>query len=576
MFTRLNAFDATGDFRPTAAVADLRIRAVRGAGVMILFQTVTIAIQVIATVVLARLLAPADFGVVSMVTTFSLLFQNFGVNGFTEAVVQREKLNDALASNLFWINLGTGVLLTAVFAASGSLMARFYGNPLVARVAVGISVNILVTSTSVLHLGLLRRAMWFTAVSTNDLLARGVYVITSVLLGWAGWGYWALVVGAITQSLFTSAGAWILCRWVPRPPSRVAGTFSMIRFATHVYGFFGLNYAKNNLDNLLIASNFGAGALGLYKKAFDLFYLAGTQLFAPMSAAAVPALSRIANDRETYRQFLVQSFAMLAFVGMGLGACLTLVGNDLVIVLLGSKWVEAGKIFQFFAPGIGAVFLYGPWGWIPLSIGRAERYSRWGLVELVVTALLFFVAIPWGVKGIAAAWSASYWLLALPATWYAGRPIGFGVGQVLEAVWKYILAAVAAAGLCFLLIPRAHFLFLVAGTTGNIVRIVTISVIFAALYLGISILLHGGLEPVRQFTRLLPDLVPRLKFLKPPLDLPASAQMARAATANGASPNTREIAALAHQLWIERGRPEGSREKDWTRAERELQDKQSS
>ena len=164
-----------------------------------------------------------------------------------------------------------------------------------------------------------------------------------------------------------------------------------------------------------------------------------------MSAAAVPALSRIANDRETYRQFLLQSFAMLAFVGMGLGACLTLVGNDLVIVLLGSKWVEAGKIFQFFAPGIGAVFLYGPWGWIPLSIGRAERYSRWGLVELVVTALLFFVAIPWGVKGIAAAWSASYWLLALPATWYAGRPIGFGVGQVLEAVWKYILAAVAAA-----------------------------------------------------------------------------------------------------------------------------------
>ena len=89
MFTRLNAFDATGDFRPTAAVADLRIRAVRGAGVMILFQTVTIAIQVIATVVLARLLAPADFGVVSMVTTFSLLFQNFGVYGFTEAVVQR-------------------------------------------------------------------------------------------------------------------------------------------------------------------------------------------------------------------------------------------------------------------------------------------------------------------------------------------------------------------------------------------------------------------------------------------------------------------------------------------------------
>jgi PST family polysaccharide transporter len=303
-----------------------------------------------------------------------------------------------------------------------------------------------------------------------------------------------------------------------------------------------------------------------------------------MSAAAVPALSRIANDRETYRQFLLQSFAILAFMGMGLGACLTLVGNDVVLVLLGPKWVEAGTIFQFFAPGIGAVFLYGPWGWIPLSIGRAERYSRWGLVELVVTALLFLVALPWGVKGIAAAWSASYWILALPATWYAGRPIGFGVGQVLEVVWKYILAAVAAAAVCFLVTPRVHLLFVVAGTMGSMVRIAAVSAIFGALYLGIAILLHGGLEPVQQITRLLPDLAPRLKFFKPsssPSAAPAGAPSAHkvvaaaAGTATIGHPNTREIAALAHQLWIERGCPEGSRETDWTRAERELQNKRS-
>ena len=73
---------------------------------------------------------------------------------------------------------------------------------------------------------------------------------------------------------------------------------------------------------------------------------------------------------------------------------------------------------------------------------------------------------------------------------------------------------------------------------------------------------------MRQVTRLLPDLFPRLRFLNPSMVPPAPARMARAATANGVPPNTREIAALAHQLWVERGRPEGSRETDWTRAER--------
>ena len=82
----------------------------------------------VSTVVLARLLTPSDFGLVAMVTTFILLLTNFGLNGFTEAIQQREEINRGLVSNLFWINLVAGGLLTAGFAAAGSLLARFYGD----------------------------------------------------------------------------------------------------------------------------------------------------------------------------------------------------------------------------------------------------------------------------------------------------------------------------------------------------------------------------------------------------------------------------------------------------------------
>jgi O-antigen/teichoic acid export membrane protein len=83
-----------------------------------------VAIQIVATVTLARLLTPADFGVVAMVTTFSLLLVNFGMNGFTEVVLQFEDITHAGVSNLFWINLSAGAILTGGFAASGFLLAR--------------------------------------------------------------------------------------------------------------------------------------------------------------------------------------------------------------------------------------------------------------------------------------------------------------------------------------------------------------------------------------------------------------------------------------------------------------------
>src|SRR5467141_1958647 len=100
----LKPFDASGVFQPAGEGPELRRLAVRSAGVTVLSQGVAFAVQMISTVVLARLLTPADFGVVTMVTTFSLLLTNFGLNGFTEAVLQTAEINDALVSNLFWIN----------------------------------------------------------------------------------------------------------------------------------------------------------------------------------------------------------------------------------------------------------------------------------------------------------------------------------------------------------------------------------------------------------------------------------------------------------------------------------------
>ena len=98
----------------------------------------------------------------------------------------------------------------------------------------------------------------------------------------AGWHYWALVWGSVTQTAVVAAGAWLVCRWIPSRPGRASGTGSGLKFAMNVYSHFAFSYLTRNTDNLLVGWRFGARALGFYKRAYDLFVLPETQLLAPL------------------------------------------------------------------------------------------------------------------------------------------------------------------------------------------------------------------------------------------------------------------------------------------------------
>ena len=506
-FDRIKPFDKSGMFQPVIPECRQKLRslAVRGVGVTIFSGGVGLAIQIIATAVLARLLAPADFGVVAMVTTFSLLLVNFGFNGITEAIVQRDQMDHQFASTLFWMNLLAGSLLTIVFAASGSLLAMFYHNPLVKHVTEGIALTIFATSLSVVHLALLKRAMLFSQTSVNDIVARTVSVTVSILLGLAGWGHWALVAGTVALPVSTSVGAWVLCNWVPGMPRLTKDTRSSLWFAINTYGSFLINYFSRNTDNLLVGWRFDAQSLGFYKKAYDLFALS-TEFVASITLVVVAALSRIRQNMDQYRSYLLASMTMMAFVGMGLSAGLTLFGKDLIRVLLGPKWASAGQVFTFFGPGIGAMMLYTTHSWIHLSIGRADRWLRWGIVQFLVTCSFFLVALRWGPVGIALAWTSSFWILALPAIWYAGRPIEFGIKPVLRAVWRYPIAALSASAATAMVIPHLSFLSTTTGVKGALLRIVVISTSVTCCYLTAVIVLHGGCAPLYQMARLLREM----------------------------------------------------------------------
>jgi polysaccharide transporter, PST family len=193
---------------------------------------------------------------------------------------------------------------------------------------------------------------------------------------------------------------------------------------------------------------------------------------------------------------------------MGIGADFALVGKDLFRFLFGPGWEEAGRIFALFGPGIGVMLLYNTHGWIHLSIGRPERWFRWGLMEFACTATLFLLTLRWGPSGIALAWTISFFLLMFPGFWYAGKPIGLGIRPVLAVVWKFFAASVGAGFGTALIIRATPYFATAFGATGALVRMVSVSLIFFVLYIAGVIAFHQGLRPLSETARLVRDLLP--------------------------------------------------------------------
>jgi PST family polysaccharide transporter len=504
----VNAATTRKDYFTTAhLMSDLRGLALRGTTVTLVAQVLTFGMSTAGTVILARLLTPHDFGLVAMVVSVSLLLQGFGVNGFIEATVQREDINHRLLSNLCWINVGVNLILTLAFMALAPAIAWFYREPGLKPIVLVLAVSILFSGVSTQQQALLRRHMEFYKIAACDIAAMLASVGVAIALAYRGWGHWALVAKFVMAPLVTAIAAWLLCGWRPGLPSKGTGAGPMLRFALNTYGNFVLAYFGRTVDKVLLGRFQGSQALGYYDRAYQLSMLLPSQLYGPLNSVGVPAFSRLAGDPAKYRQAFLKLFSMMAFVCMPISAILTLTGKDVILLILGPQWNNAGEIFSTFGVSIGVMMLYYKHPTLHISLGTTDRWLRWAVVSFVVTVLLIVMGLPFGAKGVAVAYSASFYILIGPALWYAGRPVRLRLSSLASEAWRYSVAALAA-GLASWFITNRLGVTAETMTHLNVVaRIVASSALCASIYVVLVFSLYRSVEPFAQFIRLVRGMV---------------------------------------------------------------------
>ena len=482
---------------------DLGRRALRGGLVSVVIQYGNAALQIAAAVILARLLAPEDFGLVAIITvltSFAPLLIDFGL---LDATAQRSSITTAQVSGLFWVSSGIGLAVAVVVAAGSPLIAWLYDEPRLEPIALCTAITFVLSGLSNQHMALLRRAMQFSRIGQIQFIGTLAGIVVAVVVAMSGYGYWALVLRPIVTSFCVACGVWLACGWRPGSAVFDSEVKSMVRFGLHVVGFSVAYALARAVDRIALGLFYRPDQVGYYQNAVNLYENSIYSALIQMHAVGSSALSKLQSNPDALRQKYEAALSMLAFFVMPMAAILSVTAEDLTVILLGEKWRVAGSLLGIIAlRGIFNV-VEGSQGWLHLSIGRADRWQNWGIVSLGVQVVAVLAGLPFGARGVAIAAVMASLLIALPSIMYAGRPIGIGAALVIRAVGPQFVGAICTAGLGWWLQTS-----LLADYSG-LVRIVLSGGFCASIYLAIVVGLFRLNEPIRVAGAIVKDLIGR-------------------------------------------------------------------
>ena len=385
-------------------------------------QGLKFALNLASTLILARLLAPQDFGLVAMVTAVAGFLEVLKDAGLSTATVQRHDITQAQVSNLFWANLGLGFLIMVLVAGAAPVLAWFYGEPRLTGVALAVSVTFFLTASAVQHQAILRRQMKFTAIAVIQVVPAILGLGVAITMASTGWGYWSLVGTTVATAASNCVVTWLLSDWRPGLPVRGVGTKSLLRFGASLTGAAIVQALLSTADTLLIGKFYGAAAVGLYTRGAALLVNPLQQFLSPFNAVLVPALSRLQSDPERYRGAFLQILHAIALIALPTAGFLLGSAPEIVLVLLGEKWAEAIPIFSAFS--IAAIYLplAGATTWLFTSQGRGNEIFHTSIITASISLISILAGLPFGPSGVALSYSITGLLLRMPILFhFAGR-----------------------------------------------------------------------------------------------------------------------------------------------------------
>jgi len=413
---------------------------------MLSFKLTERSLGLINTIVLARLLVPADFGLVAMATAVVAILEIFSNFNFDTFLIRHPEVDRRHYDTAWTLNVLIGLCIASVLVAIAPLMADFYKEPRLRWVLSALALAALVQGFENIGVVAFRKEMQFRKefmLQVGKKLAGFTVTLIAALVFRT---YWALVAGIIVSRL---AGMLLSYLTHPyRPRFSLAAPSELFHFSKWLLGNNIANLGRDRSSDFIVGRIAGPQSLGLYNIAQEIVTLPTTELVAPVNRAAYPAYARLLNDLGGLRYTYLQMVSMVALVALPAAVGLGLTAHIFVPILLGPKWMDAVPLMQILAAG-GAISALQSSSWsVFLALGKARTVTFLGLGSLVVM-LPMLVALTWwhGAQGAAIAQLIIMCLLVVVTYALLLHDLKMKLTALLARFWRPLVGmATMAAG----------------------------------------------------------------------------------------------------------------------------------
>jgi PST family polysaccharide transporter len=291
--------------------------------------------------------------------------------------------------------------------------------------------------------------MRFVTQAKIDVLSLTVGSGTGVVMALLGCRYWSLVGMAMAISVVGAAALWLAVPWVPGLPRRRSGIRSMLHFGGLATCNSFIVYLAWNAEKILLGRFWGADALGLYGRAFQLVTLPVQQLNTAVTGVAFPALSRIQHDAKRLARSFLRGFSLLISATIPITITCALFAEEIVRVVLGAKWMQAAPIFRLLAPVAVVFAVANPFSWLLMSTGRVGRSLSLSAATTPLVILGIVLGLSHGPIGVASGYSFAMTLVIIPIAAWSKLGTGITWADLWEATKPPFLSGLlaGAAGL---------------------------------------------------------------------------------------------------------------------------------
>src|SRR5256712_2066539 len=396
------------------------------------------------TLVVARLLAPEDYGLVGMAFVYIGLVALVNEFGLGTAIITRRELTDDQLAQLNTLSVAIGLTALAISWGAAIPLAHFFGAPPLRWVVLTMSLGFLISGFQTVPGALLQRELQFKWLALLEAYQAVIMGASMVLLALIGLGYWTLVVGNLLGTTFLTAMvvakrshrfAW------PRPRKlRAALTFS-----SHVLIGRLAWYVQANADFFVAGRVLGQWALGVYSVGWTLASVPVDKVSAIASRVTPAFFSAVQTDRAALRRYLLALTEALALITLPLAWGLALVTDEVVLILLGEKWQAVTGPLRILAVVASLRAIVTLLSQILNATGHSRVSMYKGIFDAILLSAAFWVGSGQGTVGIAAAWLTIYPLLVLPVYWFVFREIALPPAQYLRVIWPALSGALVMA-----------------------------------------------------------------------------------------------------------------------------------